>query len=320
MTRCYRLAGFIFLAFGAVLLAFFTTPKAHMASFSLDKNPLDVYTIELTRAGRQMVLVRDSARSWRIKSAANAPAKTDAVRGFLLALAQIERGDRARIDADNLDDMGLGVEAVQVILRDKEQKILQHFYFGKATGDAPNTRFMRTKDSNQAFVAQQVPNFPDTLAAFADVRLPEVNPADVTMLLLTSADLQTMRFERSLVNQGFSLMDIKAAEKLNEPRLKALLQAFVALDFQDIDDAGSRSWQGAHTFFFRLSNGLDVSGQVVLNKQGLSWLRINGAAGSTASSDVKADARRINALRNYAFGIAQEKAGLLAATRADVVL
>jgi hypothetical protein len=58
----------------------------------------------------------------------------------------------------------------------------------------------------------------------------------------------------------------------------------------------------------------------VRNNKAGSWVRLNGAASSTAAPAIKKQAQQINALRNYAFGVPLEAAALLASTRSDLVL
>jgi hypothetical protein len=307
-----RLAILLGLGAGAAIgIAWFTLPPLRGAGLGSQLG-----AVRRLEVG-PIILTSSDARSWQIASAANAPAKPEPVRRFLLALSRMARGEDKSADPARYEALGLGKTGVRVRALAADGSVLADYLLGSPVEGQPGARYARQDMAAQSFIAQDVPELPRGAFDWADLSLPAIDPSRVDMILLTGADLSNLRLERG-PDEQLRLLDSDAP--LNQARADDLAAALNNIAVADMSAAGERFWRGAATFFFRLKGGLDVSGQVTQTGPDEAWLRLNGYASATADADIRDEADHINALKAYAFRIAPERAALLASSRADLQL
>lgn len=328
MQRWIGICGLIVLICLATTF-FLSRSRSDLLFPALEAQIDSVRQIEITSTESRIVIDQAADGDWKISSAAGVKAKRQKVRQFLLALSTAKMLDVKSADPARWPEMGLGPHESRIALRSGAMAPLVDLRVGKErTGRAldtdsatPNaiTYFARLGNGGSAFVMSDIPEVPKDSAAWADVTMPSIDPADIALMTLTGANLVQVKLAKQAPQMKPVLVDIGKAEALNEAHAHDALSALRGIEPIDVADANNINWFNAKTIYVRTYGGLIVSGQVI-SRNGESWLRMNGSAQDGAPEKVKKAAEQINTIRALAIRISPEKAALLTSSREQFIL
>lgn len=284
--------------------------------------------VEVTRAGTRIVAVTADMQRWTLASAADAPADSARIRAFLIDLARLGDAGARAPDTARHAELGLGPELeTRVLISDAAGTVVSDLRFGKPVEGEIAGRYARLGDAAQTFVATGVPPLPRRTTDWIAVSLPELAPGDVRAIVITTPQLERIvlrrgpdqRFGLETPATGTAQQGTAQQGTTNEARAEAMASLFARLGYADVVAANSLAWNGATSYFITFADGMDLSGLAMV-RDGRAWLRLNASAPSGAAPDVRARAEAINALRRLAFAVPEDKARLLLAQPADLML
>lgn len=272
--------------------------------------------IQLEDRRDSVTLVR-AGEGWVVENAHNYPARGDAVRALVLALADLriveaktERPEMfARLEVEPLDAEGARSRRITVL--DGAGKVLAELIVGKkrhGQGGQPDAHYVRRPDGGQAFLAESRLDPRVEPIDWLDRRIADVSRGRVQQVVIDHPGGVSLTVAKdSRESNDFRVVDLPEDMKVeNQFTLNATAGTLDRLVFDEVMPAEGLALQEQVTRYTTF-DGLAVTIGFA-EHDGKLWTRYTAAALDDAAEEVKAEAAEINArAEGWAYRLADFK-------------
>ncbi|EKE70173.1 DUF4340 domain-containing protein [Oceanibaculum indicum] len=276
----------------------------------------EVAAIQLEDRRDSVTLVR-AGEGWVVENAHNYPARGEAVRALLLALADMriveaktERPEMfARLEVEPLDAEEARSRRVTVL--DGAGKVLAELIVGKkrfGQGGQPDAHYVRRPDGGQAFLAESRLDPRTEAIDWLDRRIADVSRGRVKQVVIDHPEGGSLTVAKdSREGNEFRIVDLPEGMKVeNQFTVNATAGTLDKLVFDAVMPAEGIALQEAVTRYTTF-DGLAVTIGFA-ERDGKLWTRYTAAALPDAADEVKAEAAEINArAEGWAYRLADFK-------------
>jgi len=242
----------------------------------LSKSINEVVSITLQRKAETCTLQRADSGAWGLVERDGYPVDSEAVRGTLIALAQLTALEQKTDDPARYAKLGVqepdaeGSTSTLVTLKDKAGKELAKLVVGKPSegkGGLPSgNTFVRIAGEKQSWLAKGSPELKEKATDWLKKQVIEVKRDRVRSVEVRHADGEVVHVERAAPKDAnFELSGIPEGQELSYPSVTgALGSALEYLNLEDVQPADKVDFsQGAGpTSEFRTFDGLKITVQV----------------------------------------------------------
>lgn len=272
--------------------------------------------IQLEDRRDSVTLVR-AGEGWVVENAHNYPARGDAVRALVLALADLqiveaktERPEMfARLEVEPLDTEGARSRRITVL--DGAGKVLADLIVGKkrhGQGGQPDAHYVRRPDGGQAFLAESRLDPRVEPIDWLDRRIADISRGRVQQVVIDHPGGISLTVAKdSREGNDFRVVDLPEDMKVeNQFTLNATAGTLDRLVFDEVMPAAGLALQ-EHVTRYTTFDGLAVTIGFA-EHDGKLWSRYTAAALDDAAEEVKAEAAEINArAEGWAYRLADFK-------------
>jgi hypothetical protein len=277
----------------------------------------DVDSVTISRANSEPIVISKDGNVWKVAARSDYPARADAVRTLLLAMADAKIVEVKTANPELYDKLGVNNPAAE-----SSKGVLVSASTSSATFDVifgltaqTKYRYARIADRDQSWMIDQNPDIPSTPGEWLEEDIIDVDASRVKAVTIRHPDGEIIRIEKlSEEDTGFVVTDIPEGRELSYSTVANGIGG--ALSDLTLDDVRSSvPVQDPITTEFETFDGLTIVAETT-KADDAAWVSFT----VSATSDDNENAGDINArVTGWQFKIADFKSNLLTRRWDDIL-